>query len=78
VLAARGFIGMVFHHYLVQELFGGNKYQSFELDEVARTMAELWLNGICCDTEAHQPSPSTSKAATSASLMRSLSAPKQV
>ena len=47
VLAARGFVGMVFHHYLVQELFGGGKYQSYDVEEVAQTMAELWLNGIC-------------------------------
>ena len=77
VLAARGFIGMVFHHYLVQELFGGNKYQSFDLDEVARTMAELWLNGICCQPEEDQLSPSSAKT-SAAPLMRSLSAPKQV
>ena len=49
VLAARGFVGMVFHHYLVQELFGGSKYQSYDIEEVAQTMAEVWLNGICCE-----------------------------
>jgi AcrR family transcriptional regulator len=47
VLAARGFIGMVFHHYLVQEIFGGARYQSYETENVARTMADLWLRGIC-------------------------------
>jgi len=51
LLAARGFVGMVFHHYLVQELFGGGKYQSYDIEEVAQTMAELWLNGICRETE---------------------------
>jgi hypothetical protein len=48
VLAARGFIGMVFHHYLVQELFGGARYRSYDIEEVAQTMATLWLNGISC------------------------------
>jgi len=47
LLAARGFIGMCFHHYLVQELFGGSKYQSYDIEEVAQTMATLWLKGVC-------------------------------
>ena len=46
VLAARGFIGMVFHHYLVQEIFGGAHYQSYDVEEVAQTMVALWLCGI--------------------------------
>lgn len=54
LLAARGFVGMVFHHYLVQELFGGGKYQSYDIEEVAQTMAEVWLNGICCEGEPEQ------------------------
>jgi AcrR family transcriptional regulator len=57
LLAARGFIGMCFHHYLVQQLFGGGEYQNFDIDEVAHTMASLWLSGICCEpdenTNAH-------------------------
>ena len=57
-LAARGFVGMVFHHYLVQELFGGGKYRSYDIEEVAQTMAELWLNGICCEPEADPMCPS--------------------
>jgi AcrR family transcriptional regulator len=74
VLAARGFVGMVFHHYLVQELFGGGKYQSYDPEEVVRTMAELWLTGICCEPEQERLS-TTSHAShaknTSASLSRS-------
>lgn len=54
LLAARGFVGMVFHHYLVQELFGGGKYQSYDIEEVAQTMAELWLNGICREGKQEQ------------------------
>lgn len=77
VLAARGFIGMVFHHYLVQELFGGSKYQTFDIEEVARTMAELWLNGICSEPEQERLSRSSERS-THAAMIRSLSAPKQV
>jgi AcrR family transcriptional regulator len=79
VLAARGFIGMVFHHYLVQELFGGARYQSYNIEEVSQTMAGLWVSGI-----SSQPDPrgsataaiSDSIAAQSAS--RSLSPQKEV
>jgi len=76
LLAARGFIGMVFHHYLVQELFGGGKYQSYDVDEVARTMAELWLGGICCEPE--QAGLASSRVTvTSDVIIGSLSGPKQ-
>jgi AcrR family transcriptional regulator len=74
LLAARGFVGMVFHHYLVQELFGGGKYQSYDIDEVARTMAELWLTGICREPDQLRPhSP-----AVSSNSFRSPSAAKEV
>lgn len=46
LLAARGFIGMVFYHFLVQELFGGKKYQRFEPQRVAEEMADIWLQGV--------------------------------
>ena len=74
VLAARGFVGMVFHHYLVQELFGGGKYQSYDIDEVARTMAELWLTGISNETDRLRPHSS----AVSSDTFRSPSAVKEV
>lgn len=59
VLAARGFIGMIFHHYLVQEIFGGSRYQSYEIEEVVQTMAGLWLRGISCSPEQDQLSSSS-------------------
>lgn len=46
LLAARGFLGMVAYHFLIQELFGGEQYQRFELEEVAATLAEIWLAGM--------------------------------
>jgi len=73
VLAARGFVGMVFHHYLVQELFGGGKYQSYDIEEVATTMAKLWLSGICCE-----PDETQSPALQIAPAIRSLSSRKEV
>lgn len=59
VLAARGFIGMIFHHYLVQEIFGGSRYQSYDVENVVQTMASLWLRGISCLQEQNQVSAQT-------------------
>jgi AcrR family transcriptional regulator len=46
MLAARGFIGMVFYHHMVQNIFGGRHYQTFEPRRVAETLAEIWLRGM--------------------------------
>jgi len=46
LLSARGFLGMVVYHFLVQEFFGGSKYQKFDPAIVAETMAGIWLNGM--------------------------------
>ncbi|HEU4415250.1 MAG TPA: TetR/AcrR family transcriptional regulator [Candidatus Angelobacter sp.] len=46
LLSARGFLGMVVYHFLIQELFGGNKYQTFDSEMVAETLAGVWLNGM--------------------------------
>jgi AcrR family transcriptional regulator len=46
LLSARGFFGMVVYHFLVQELFGAEKYQKFDPEMVADTLAGIWLNGM--------------------------------
>ena len=46
LLAARGFLGMVVYHFLIQELFGGRRYQKFETRRVCRTLTEIWLEGM--------------------------------
>jgi AcrR family transcriptional regulator len=46
VLAARGFIGMVVYHFLIQELFGGEQYQKFEPRQVAKSLSQIWLAGM--------------------------------
>lgn len=46
LLSARGFLGMVVYHFLVQELFGGEKFQKFDPEMVADTLAAVWLNGM--------------------------------
>lgn len=46
VIAARGFLGMLVYHYMVQDLFGMKRYQDFELHEFARITTDLWLHGM--------------------------------
>jgi TetR/AcrR family transcriptional regulator len=46
LLAARGFLGMVIYHSWVQELFGGKRYQKFDVQQVSQTLAEIWLRGM--------------------------------
>lgn len=46
LLAARGFLGMVVYHFLIQELFNGEKYQKFDSEEVAATLTAIWLAGM--------------------------------
>ena len=46
LLAARGFFGMVVYHFLIQELFGGEKYQKFDPEQVSATLAGIWLAGM--------------------------------
>lgn len=46
LLAARGFLGMVVYHFLVQELFGGKRYQRFDSGEVSATLTDIWLEGM--------------------------------
>jgi AcrR family transcriptional regulator len=46
LLAARSFIGMLFHHFHVQELYGEKKYQLFDTHEVSRTLVDIWYQGV--------------------------------
>jgi len=46
LLAARGFIGMLIYHFMVQELFGGKKLRDYDLSEVAHSLSAIWLDGM--------------------------------
>jgi AcrR family transcriptional regulator len=46
MMAARSFIGMLFHHFHVQELYGGKNYQQFDNHEVSCTLVDIWLQGV--------------------------------
>jgi AcrR family transcriptional regulator len=45
-LAARGFLGMVVYHSLIQDLFGGSKFHAYDSREVAESMTDIWLEGM--------------------------------
>jgi len=46
MLAARGFLGMVVYHSLIQDLFGAKRHQDFDVEEVSETLADIWLGGM--------------------------------
>jgi AcrR family transcriptional regulator len=46
LLAARGFVGMVVYHSLIQEIYGGKRYQDFDVKQVSETLTDIWLRGM--------------------------------
>jgi AcrR family transcriptional regulator len=48
LLAARGFVGMVVYHSLIQEIYGAKRYQDFDVKEVSETLTDIWLGGMEC------------------------------
>jgi len=46
VLAARGFLGMVLHHFLVQEVLGERRFHKFDMREVCESFADSWVEGM--------------------------------
>ena len=51
LLAARGFLGMVVYHFLIQELFNGKRYHQFEPRAVGEALVDIWLRGISAEGE---------------------------
>lgn len=46
VLAARGFLGMVIYHSMIQDLFGGSKLNNYDPVQVSEAITTMWLDGI--------------------------------
>ena len=46
LVAARSFLGMIIYHYLVQELFGGDRYQNLDARDIANEVTDLFLEGV--------------------------------
>ena len=61
LLAARAFLGMVGYHSWIQEVFGGKRYQDFDLKVVSRTLAAIWLQGMRAEEFASAAVVATSK-----------------
>ena len=61
LLAARGFLGMVSNHILIQELMGGERYQKFDVRKVSATLADIWLRGMRAEKDGRARKSSTRK-----------------
>jgi AcrR family transcriptional regulator len=48
-IAARGFLGMLVYHSMVQNIFGGSRFQRFETREVAENLTDIWLSGMLAE-----------------------------
>ncbi len=46
MIAARGFIGMIVYHSMVETLFGGNRQKKYDNEKVADELSTIWLNGM--------------------------------
>jgi AcrR family transcriptional regulator len=46
LLAARGFWGMLVYHFWLQDLFGAQQYQPFDVEHVSSTLVDVWLGGM--------------------------------
>jgi len=49
------FLGMVIYHSWVQELFGGRRFQDFNVQQVSHTLAKIWLQGMLAETKIAPP-----------------------
>ena len=63
-LAARGFLGMVIYHYLIQELFGGRRQRDYDPAATGQLLAELWLRGVVAAGPSLRTNGSTSNGKT--------------
>lgn len=70
LLAARAYLGMVVYHFLIQELFGGRRYQKFATRHVCETLADIWLEGM----RVPEPRPGKPRAAQNATPVSCASA----
>ena len=56
LLAARGFLGMIVYHNLIQELFGGRRVRRFDPKDTAQALTDIWLQGMGTRTAARKNS----------------------
>jgi TetR/AcrR family transcriptional regulator len=46
LVAARGFVGMFFYHFMLHELFGGKRKRRLRPRQVAAMLSDIWLRGM--------------------------------
>ena len=46
LLAARGFLGMVVYHSMIQDLYGQKRVQHFDARHVSEVLTDIWLGGM--------------------------------
>jgi len=46
LVASRSFLGMIIYHYLIQEIFGGERYRAFTTRQLAEEITDIFLGGI--------------------------------
>jgi AcrR family transcriptional regulator len=51
MVAARGFLGMVIYHSLVDTLFAGGRLKKYENEKIADELSSIWLNGVLKSAE---------------------------
>lgn len=61
LLAARAFLGMVIYHSLVQDLFGGKRFQDFDVHQVSQTITDIWLGGMQVPASSPRQAPTSTK-----------------
>jgi len=58
LLAARGFLSMIYYHHVMQELFGAAKYQPYDEAKAARELSRIWVRGVCAESSTGSASKS--------------------
>lgn len=53
MLAARGFLGMVVYHSLVETLFGGGRHTRYDNEKIATELSSIWLGGMWAENANH-------------------------
>jgi AcrR family transcriptional regulator len=48
-IAARGLLGMLVYHSMVQDIFGASRFQTFDLHDVAEDLTDIWLRGMLAE-----------------------------
>jgi AcrR family transcriptional regulator len=61
VMSARAFLGMLIYHYQMQELYGANEVQSYDVKSVAKEFTRIWLNGMTAEEKKSVPVKNKSK-----------------